>query len=88
LSQILRNRQVVDGAFFCQEDKSLNFGAVVCSSHPKGVVERIRVTNPFKINAQVEHEGGPKAADDEGRGACDTGGLTCDVRRLSWDTPL
>lgn len=48
--------QVLDVPFFCIDDKTFNFGSVVCSSHPKGIVERFKIINPTKTNAIIKFE--------------------------------
>jgi len=79
--QSISNRKAASdpifGTMFVQDEKALHMGAVVCSSHSKGVVERIKITNPFKINAIVNFEIGdlttppPAQADGSKAGAKD-----------------
>jgi len=39
---------------YCEEEVLFTYGSVVCSSHPKGVVERFKISNPHKIPCSVK----------------------------------
>jgi hydrocephalus-inducing protein len=63
---------------YCEEEVLFTYGSVVCSNHPKGAVERFKISNPQKIPCTVKFSLEPVAGavvtkDDKGKGGANSG---------------
>ena len=53
-------QQVLSKSFFVVEDNVFFFGTIVASKMPEGVVEKFKISNPFKIPCAVNFACKPK----------------------------